>query len=79
MSRSPLKNIPIKTFRDYLKWKGLEHLRTTGGHEIWGKKGLKRPVVFQTHENPVPERVVRVIFRVLNETAADYIEFLKLS
>ena len=38
MSKSPLRNVPLRIFRQYLVRSGLEHIRTTGGHEIWKKK-----------------------------------------
>jgi len=77
MSKSPLRNISLITFRDYLKWEGLYYVRTKGGHEIWSKKGLHRPVAFQTHIDPVPEHIVRKILKNINANANDYIEFLK--
>jgi hypothetical protein len=77
MPKSPLRNIPLKTFRDYLQWKGLEYKRTTGGHEMWGKKGLFRTISLPTHVDPVSEMVARSILQTLEATADDYIEFLK--
>ena len=77
MPKSPLRNISVKTFREYLKWKGLYYIRTNGGHEIWGKKGLHRPIVFQIHKDPIPEDIVRKILKTLEANASDYIEFLK--
>ena len=77
MSKSPLRNIPLKTFRDYLEWKGLWHERTSGGHEIWKGKGLFRSVSLPTHVDPVSEMVVRSIFKTLGANAEDYIDFLK--
>jgi len=77
MSKSPLRNIPLNTFRDYLKWNGLEYKRTTGGHEIWYKKGLFRTISLPTHVNPVSEMVVRSILKTLEKNANDYIDFLK--
>jgi len=77
MSKSPLRNIPLKTFRDFLKWEGLYYVRTNGGHEIWTKKGLRRPVAFQTHIDPVPEDIVRKILKTIKSNAESYIEFLK--
>ncbi len=74
-----LKNIPLKTFRDYLTWKGCKYIRTTGGHEIWSRQDLFRPVIIQTHIDPVPEFIVRQILRNLDATAEDYIKFLKSS
>ena len=77
MSKSPLRNIPLKTFRDYLKWKGLKLVRTSGGHEIWKGEGLYRSVSLQTHIDPVSEMAARCILQTLQVDANDYIEFLK--
>ena len=77
MSKSPLRNIPLKTFRDYLYWKGLNPVRATGGHEIWKGMGLFRTISLPTHVNPVSEMVVRSILKTLGADANDYIEFLK--
>jgi len=77
MSINPLRNIPLKTFRDYLFWKGLNPKRISGGHEIWKGKGLFRTIVLPTHVDPVSEMVVRSILKTLRVTAEDYIEFLK--
>jgi len=72
-----LKNIPLKTIREYLILKGLKHIRTIGGHEIWGGKSLQRPIVLQTHINPVPEFIVKQILRALNETDDSLFGFLQ--
>ena len=48
-----LKNISLKTFRDYLLHSGLHHIRTKGGHEVWSAKDLTRPVILQTHVDPI--------------------------
>jgi len=77
MSKSPLRNIPLKTFRQYLKWCGLEYIRTEGGHEIWNKEDMKRPVVLPTHRSPVYESVVRNALATMKKDKDDYIEFLK--
>ena len=77
MSKSPLRNIPLKTFRDYLKHIGLEHVRTKGSHEIWKMKGLSRSIVLPTNKNPVKEGVVRSILMELKLNADSYIDFLK--
>ena len=77
MGQNPLKNIPLKTFRDFLSYKGLKVIRTEGGHEVWSRKDLLRPVVIQTHIDPVPEFIVKNCLRTINATKDDYIEFLK--
>jgi len=71
-----LKNISVQTFRKYLEWKGLKHIRTNGGHEIWCRSDLKRPVVIQSHITPVPEFIVKQVLRTLNVEKQDFIDFL---
>lgn len=77
MGQNPLKNIPLKTFREFLSYMDLKHIRTEGGHEVWSRKDLSRPVIIQTHIDPVPEFIVKNAFRTINATKEDYIEFLK--
>lgn len=71
-----LKNISLKTFREYLIFKGLKKIRTKGGHEIWAGALVKRPIVLQTHIDPVPEFIVRNSLRTLNVTANDFYKFI---
>lgn len=63
MNTIRLSNISLKEFREFLFEMGCSRIEngTTGrgGHELWTKQGLKRPITLQTHINPVPERVVR--------------------
>jgi predicted RNA binding protein YcfA (HicA-like mRNA interferase family) len=77
MTKSPLKNIPLRIFRQYLAWNGLERIRTKGGHEVWSKKGMKRPVVLPTHEDPVYEFVAKNALINMNVDVNNYIEFLE--
>ena len=71
-----LKNIPLKTFRAYLLHCGLKPIRTKGGHEIWSAKNLTRPVVLQTHVNPVPEFVVKNNLRTSGKSEDHLLKFL---
>jgi predicted RNA binding protein YcfA (HicA-like mRNA interferase family) len=73
-----LKNIPLKTFRKYLLHKGLKQIRTTGGHEVWSRKDLMRPVIIQTHITPVPEFIVKQLFKALKVDKQDFFDFLNL-
>jgi len=77
MGQNPLRNIPLKTFRDFLAYMGLKLIRTEGGHEVWGKKEMCRPVIIQTHIDPVPEFIVKNSLRNMQATKEDYIGFLK--
>jgi len=61
MSKSPLRNIPLKTFREYLKWEGLYYVCTNEGHEIWKRKDLFRTVAFPTYVDPISEMAVKLL------------------
>ena len=75
MSADKLKNIPLRLFKEYLTYKGLKVQRIKGGHEIWGGPSVKRPVVFQSHIDPVPEFFIRNNLRTLGATPQDFIDF----
>jgi hypothetical protein len=72
-----LKNISLRLFRNYLTYKGLKHIRTNGGHEIWSGKNLKRPVIFQTHIDPIPEFILRNNLRAIGATPDDFCKFVE--
>lgn len=75
MTQNRLKNVPLRLFRDYLTYKGLKKQRTSSGHEIWGGANLKRPIVLQTHIDPIPEFIVRNCLRTLNVKSDNFIDF----
>jgi hypothetical protein len=70
------KNISLRVFREYLIFCGLNHIRTKGGHEVWSAKGLSRPVILQTHVDPVPEFIIKNNLRTMGKTANHFLEFL---
>lgn len=72
-----LRNISIADFRKVLALLGCEYKRTHGGHEAWWKAGLRRPITFQTHINPVPEMVVQNAIRDLGITRQEFIDTLE--
>lgn len=53
-----LRNIKISDFRKILTLLGCSYRRSKGGHKAWQKEGLRRPITFQTHVEPIPELVV---------------------
>lgn len=72
-----LKNISLKTFRRYLLHCGLKHIRSKGGHEIWSAKNLTRPVVLQTHVDPIPEFIIKNNLRTIGRPEEHLVEFLE--
>jgi len=70
-----LSNISLKEFRAVLT--ALHKMRTKGGHEAWGREGLKRTVIVQTHVDPVSELVVRKTINDLGLTREEFITLLE--
>ncbi len=71
-----LSNLTIDDLRRVLRKLGLEYQRTKGGHELWSKPGMKRPVVFQNHLKPVPEFVVLKLMKTLGIDRNGFVEML---
>lgn len=63
--------------RDYPSALGLEQVRTKGGHEMWFKAGMLRNVVFQTHEEPIPEDIIKNNIKTMGITKEQFDEKLK--
>lgn len=54
-----LSNIPLSDFRRFLETNGLKEKPAKGGHEKWIRSDLLRPVIVQSHIDPVPEFIVK--------------------
>jgi hypothetical protein len=72
-----IKNVSIKDFKKFLLHYGLTQIRSEGGHEIWCGKTLTRPVVFQTHIDPIPLFIIKSNLRTMNLTLKDLRNFLE--
>ncbi len=73
-----LSNVSIAQFRAVLAALGLDCVRTKGGHEAWMKPGMLRPVIIQTHVNPIPEFIIRSNLRSLGISREEFMRLLKL-
>lgn len=74
-----LSNITIDEFRRILSSLGFSRVRTKGGHEAWMKLGMTRPVIIQTHVNPIPEYVVRNNLRNIGISRQEFLKMLEES
>lgn len=70
-------NISVSRFRNILKALGLEQVRIKGGHEMWFKDGMLRNVVFQTHEEPIPEDIIKNNIKTMGISKEEFDEKLK--
>lgn len=80
MNTVRMSNIPLKEFREFLFEMGCSRIdngtKGRGGHELWTKSGLKRPITLQSHIDPVPERVVRSNLNTLGITRKEFEKWL---
>ncbi len=69
---------PVKwrDFEKFLIFVGCNFKRQSGGHRIYTRAGLKRPIVISAHGN-VPVFVIRNNLRLLGITPQEYFEILK--
>ena len=70
-------NISVRRFRNILKAFGLEQVRIKGGHEMWFKDGMLRNVVFQTHEEPIPEDIIKNNIKTMGVSKEEFDKKLK--
>ena len=76
MSTKKLSNVKLSDFREFLFKAGCKLIRTEGGHEVWSKKDLTRPIIVQTHIDPVPEFIIKNALRNLKLKKKDFFEIL---
>ena len=70
-----LKPVSWKEFEKFLKFIGCVFLREKGDHRVWGRTGLKRPVVIPKVKS-IPIFVIRNNLRILNIQVSEYLEIL---
>jgi predicted RNA binding protein YcfA (HicA-like mRNA interferase family) len=76
MSTHKLRKVSLADYELFLKKVGCQHIRTTGGHSVYSRKDLLRPIVVQTHVDPVPEFIIKNALRVLGISKKDFFEIL---
>lgn len=76
MSTRKLSNVKLSDYREFLSKAGCKCIGTEGGHEKWSKQNLTRPIIVQTHIEPVPEFIIKNALRTLGLTKKDFFEIL---
>lgn len=71
-----LSNVPLKDYREFLKKCGCKCAGIKGGHEKWTRKDLLRPIIVQTHVDPVPEFIILNALRTLGLNKQDFFNIL---
>jgi hypothetical protein len=76
MSTKHIHNISLAEYRNALRNLGCNFVGVTGGHEKWTRKDLSRPIIFQTHIDPIPERIIASNNRTLGITKKKFLNVL---
>jgi hypothetical protein len=71
-----LSNVKLSDYREFLRKTGCKYIGTEGGHEKWVRHDLMRPIIIQTHKEPVPEFIIQNGLRNLGLTKKDFFEIL---
>ena len=80
MSTQKLSNIGIAEWRRFLAYIGcVESDGGNDGHEKWWKDGCERPVIYQTHIEPIPEFIIKNNLRTLGITKKVFFDWQKAS
>ena len=77
MSTQKLANIKLADFERFLRNIGCKKVSIKGGHAKWTKSGLTRPIIFQTHVDPIPTFIVKTILKDLGMSPQDFFDNLK--
>lgn len=76
MSAHRLSNVSLDDYREFLSKVGCKKIGTKGGHEKWSRKDLLRPIIVQTHIDPVPEFIIKNALRNLRISTQDFFYIL---
>lgn len=77
MNTYKLSNIPLKMRCWFIEHNGCKEIGCTGGHKKYARKDLNRPIIIQTHIDPVPEFIVIQILRHLNFSKKDFHKYIE--
>ena len=64
-------NVSLSLLRKILIHVGCKQLGINSGHQKFTRSDLRRPIIIQTHIDPVPEFIVLQIMRTLSLKRAD--------
>lgn len=71
-----IKNVSVEDYKSFLSHHGLKNIRTSKGHEVWCGAKLTRPVIFQTHIDPIPLFIIKSNLRTMGLTLNDLRDYL---
>ncbi|TZF81045.1 type II toxin-antitoxin system HicA family toxin [Pedobacter sp. BS3] len=77
MSTRKLSNISVSKFESFLELAQCKLVRQTGGHIVYSRCDCLRPIIFQSHIDPMPEFIVKNNLRILGYSKNDFFDILE--
>lgn len=77
MTTRKLNNISISEFESFLELAKCTYVGTNSGHIKYTRCDLRRPIIFQTHEKPIPEFIIKNNLRILGYDKNDFFDILE--
>lgn len=77
MSTQILSNISVAKFQAFLDLCQCKQIGINGGHEKWTRIDLTRPIIIQTHIEPIPEFIIKNNLRGLGYTKKQFFQILE--
>ncbi len=78
MSTRKLKNVTISQFESFLELCHCKYIKNDKGHAKYFRSDLHRPIIFQSHIDPIPEFIVKNNLRLINMSKDDFFDVLEL-
>ena len=72
-----ISNISLAQYRKFLLAAGCACSGVNGGPEKWHKDGLTRPIIVQTHIDPVPAFILKNALRSLGISTQEFLNIVK--
>jgi len=72
-----LRNISLSTFESFLELAQCKCMGINSGHVKYTRADLRRPVIIQTHIDPVPEFIIKNALRSIQVSRSDFYDILE--
>lgn len=78
MSTRHLRNVSISQYESFLELAGCKFIKVESGHVKYFRSDLNRPIIFQSHIDPVPEFIIQNALRTLGISKNEFWLILEL-
>ena len=72
MSTRHLRNVSIAQYEQFLQLARCTFIKIVSGHVKYSRSDLNRPIIFQSHIDPVPEFIIKNALRTLEISKKEF-------